>query len=123
MYVLKNINPSQRVTDDAAVRAISLALNITYKEAYMSLAEYSVGQCLAMNDIRALKSFLKLIGYTDMQLKRRCSEETFARQYAKPNSTYILRIGKNSVTVVKDKTIYDNFNPSQKTVTSYWKIR
>ena len=122
MYVYKNVNPSKRITDDAYVRAISLALNITYKEAYMTLAEFSAGQCLAMNDIRALKSFLKIIGYTDMQLNQNCNVETFARQIAKPNCTYILRIGKNGVTVIKNKTIIDSFNPCKKMVTSYWKL-
>lgn len=121
MFVLKNVNPSQRKTDDSLVRALSLALNITYVEAYKSLAEFGMGQSLSMTDVRTLRGFLRMLGYNEKILNRNCNVDVFTRQYAKPNSIYLLRIGK-SVTVCINRTIYDNYNPKSKIVTSYWRI-
>ena len=122
MYVLKNINPSKRSTDDAYVRTLSMALNITYKQAYQALAKFGLGQSLAMNDIRTLRGFLKSFDYKEQQLNRKCNVDFFSNTIAKVGKRYIVRTGKNNVTVVINKNIYDVFNPSKKIVNSYWVI-
>lgn len=122
MYVLKNINPSKRSTDDAYIRALCMALNISYKQAYKALADFAMGQCLSMNDIRALRGFLKSFEYREQQLNKKCNLDVFSNTIAKSGKRYIVRYGKAGVTVVVDKNIYDSFNPSKKLVNSYWTI-
>lgn len=122
MYVLKNINPSKRSTDDAYIRALGMALNISYKQAYKTLADFAMGQCLSMNDIRALRGFLKSFEYREQQLNKKCNLDVFSNTIAKSGKRYIVRYGKAGVTVVVDKNIYDSFNPSKKLVNSYWTI-
>ena len=122
MFVLKNMNPSKRKTDDTYVRTLSMALNISYKQAYKALAEFAMGQSLSMNDIRALRGFLKSFKYKEQQVNKKCSVGIFSDEIAKTGERYIVRIGKANVTTVVNKNVYDTFNPSKKMVNSYWNI-
>lgn len=117
-----NVNPSNRTTDDCYVRALTIALNIQYREAYKALSEYGLGVSLAMTDSRTLKGFLKSFGYYEKLLQRKCNVATFAEIYAKLDKVYILKIGKNGATVIKNKIIYDSFDISKKVVNGYWII-
>ena len=122
MFILKNTNPIKRNTDDSYIRALTIILNISYKEAYKALADFSMGQCLSMNDIRALRSFLRTFQYQERQLDKKCNVEQFSNTVAKKGKRYIVRVGKATVTSVIDKNIYDCYNPSKKLVNSYWLI-
>ena len=105
MYVLKNINPSKRVTDDAYIRALGVALNISYKQAYKALADFAMGQNLSMNDIRALRGFLKSFEYREQQLNQKCNVDVFSNVIAKSGKLSIVRFGKGNVTVIVNKNI------------------
>ena len=83
MFILKNTNPIKRNTDDSYIRALTIILNISYKEAYKALADFSMGQCLSMNDIRALRSFLRTFQYQERQLDKKCNVEQFSNTVAK----------------------------------------
>ena len=78
-----NVNPSNRITQDAFVRAVCLALNISYKEAYRAIAEFALGASLSMTDSRTIKGFLKSLGYYEQKLKNNCSVATFSENKAK----------------------------------------
>ena len=105
-----NVNPSKRTTEDSFVRAVCLALNISYKEAYRAIAEFALGASLAMTDARTIKGFLKSLGYYEQKLKNNCSVATFVDNNAKAKKVYIVRIGKNNVTVVRNKVVYELHN-------------
>lgn len=116
-----NVNPAKRNTDDAYVRVLSLALDIPYKKAYKLLAEHGIRQSLAMNDNRLFRSFMNYIGYTERNLDKKCNVSKFSERIIK-DKVCILRVGKNSATVIKNNVIYDSYNPSNKVVNSYWVI-
>ena len=116
-----NVNSSNRNTDDSYVRSISVALNIPYKKAYKMLAEYGLNNCLSMNDSRTLRGFLGYIGYTEKTLDKKCNVSKFSECNSK-GKVCILRVGKNSATVIKNNVIYDSYNPSNKVVNAYWVI-
>ena len=117
-----NVNPANRVTDDSFVKSLTLALNLPYKEIYRDLSDYALGQSLAMTDIRAFKSFLKSLGFCEQRLQRGCNVESFVGNYAEAGKVYILAVGKNNATVIRNKTVYDNYDVSKKIVHTYWKI-
>lgn len=122
MQKIVNVNPSKRITEDSFVRSLTLALNIPYKKAFEVLSDYALGASLAMTDIRALKGLLKAFGYYEKQIQRKCNVSTFAEIYAKSDKTYILRVGRNTSTIIKNKVIYDNYDVSKKIINSYWII-
>lgn len=117
-----NVNPSKRKTEDAFVRAVCLALNIQYKQAYRAIADYSLGACLSMNDARAIKGFMKSLGYNEQRLINNCNVEDFIDNYAEKGRIYVLKIGRSTTTVVKNKIAYDSYDVGKKSVNSYWKI-
>ena len=122
MQKIINVNPSKRVTDDSFVRSLTLALNISYKKIFKALSDYALGASLSMTDIRTFKGFLKALGYYEEKIQSKCNISTFAERFAKSNKVYILRVGKNTSTVIKNKIIYDNYDVSKKLVISYWII-
>ena len=122
MQKIVNVNPSKRITEDSFVRSLTIALNIPYREAFKVLSDYALGASLAMTDIRAFKGLLKAFGYYEKQIQRKCNVVTFAEIYAKSDKTYILRVGRNTSTIIKNKVIYDNYDVSKKIVNSYWII-
>ena len=122
MQKIVNVNPSKHITEDSFVRSLTLALNIPYREAFKVLSDYALGASLAMTDIRAFKGLLKAFGYYEKQIQRKCNVVTFAEIYAKSDKTYILRVGRNTSTVIKNKVIYDNYDVSKKIINSYWII-
>lgn len=117
-----NVNPSKRKTEDSFVRSLTIALNISYKDAFRTISDFALGANLSMVDTRTIKGVLKFLGYTEQVLKESCSVGSFADRYAKTDKVYLLRIGRNNTTVIKNKIIYDNFDASRKIINSYWII-
>ena len=118
-----NVNPAKRITEDSYVRAICMGLDISYKDAFRGLADFSLSQSLSMTDCRAFKSFLKTLGYYEQKMQNYCNVEMFVNKYEETGKNYILKIGKNSATVVKNKTVFDNYANNKKSVSGYWIIK
>ena len=110
-----------RITDDSAVRAIAVAMNKTWKQAYIILAKYSMKQCLAMNDKRAIRSLLKSLGFKEDKPYINCNVERFINIFAEPNNTYILQTS-STFTVIKNQELIENFDNGKKSVNAYWQI-
>ena len=117
-----NVNPSKRITEDSFVRAVTIALNISYKEAYRAIADFALNASLSMTDARTIKGFLKAFGYCEQKLKNNCNIATFVDNNARAQKVYIIRVGRNGVTVVKNRVVYDNYDVSKKMIRSYWII-
>ena len=116
-----NVNPSGRTTSDDAIRALSVALDKSWKDIYVLIAKYGLSQQLSMTDKRVIQSVLRILGYKQIRLERQCNVEQFIKLYVKRNKTYILQIGSN-FTVVKNEALIDSYDARKKMVSSYWKI-
>lgn len=116
-----NVNPSNRTTNDDAIKALSVALNKQWKDIYIFVAKYALGQRLAMDDKRAIKGVLRVLGYTEIRLDKQCNVEQFIRLYAERGKTYILQLGSN-FTVIKNEILIESYDARKKMVSSYWKI-
>lgn len=116
-----NVNPSGRTTSDDAIRALSVALDKSWKDIYVLIAKYGLSQQLSMTDKRVIQSVLRILGYKQIRLERQCNVEQFIKIYAKRNKTYILQIG-SSFTVVKNEALIDSYDARRKMLSSYWEI-
>ena len=116
-----NVNPSGRTTSDDAIRALSVALDKSWKDIYVLIAKYGLSQQLSMTDKRVIQSVLRILGYKQIRLERQCNVEQFIKLYAKRNKTYILQIG-SSFTVVKNEALIDSYDARKKMLSSYWEI-
>lgn len=116
-----NVNPSGRTTSDDAIRALSVALDKSWKDIYVLIAKYGLSQQLSMTDKRVIQSVLRILGYKQIRLERQCNVEQFIKLYAKRNKTYILQIG-SSFTVVKNEALIESYDARKKMLSSYWEI-
>ena len=125
-FINYNANPKGRKTTDCVIRAICTALNISWKDCYISLVEFSIKQGLMCNDKRAYTTYLKAKGYEMQKMLRRKDNtrytvKEFIDEIADPKAIYILSIA-NHLTTVKDKALLDTWNCSRKSVGNYWVI-
>ena len=66
-FINYNANPKGRKTTDCVIRALSIALDNTWEDTYISLVDFSIKQGLMINDKRAFSGYLKAKGYENIK--------------------------------------------------------
>lgn len=103
-----NNNPTGRRVGDCAVRAVSVALGISWEDAYalIAAAGFAMGDVMASNSVWG--ALLRKHGYSRMNLPDECPDcytaEDFVRDH--PHGTYVLGFGNHVATAI-DGVIYD----------------
>ena len=125
-FIEFNINPKNKITKDCVIRAIATATNKTWESVYRELAELGIKKGLMINDRNNWKAYLKNLGYEKQNMPRREDRtrytlEEFCDELAEDNQIYIVKVA-NHLTVVKEKSLYDTWNCSRKSVGNYWII-
>lgn len=89
----------------------------------MELAKLGIEEGLILNDIDNWRKYLEVLGYKQERTPNntRYTVEEFCVEFAEPNKTYIIRMNGH-VALVRNKNLYDTWDCSYKTVTSYWVI-
>lgn len=122
MYVYYNANPKGRIINDCTIRAISLAMNISWEEAYYDLSKYACEQCLMLDDVNYIDNYLS--NRFDMVcFKKKSIELTvgdFVKKYNK--GTYLITLSGH-ITCCIDGIIYDTFNPSNNYVWCAYRVK
>ena len=127
-YIKYNNNPKNRKTADCVVRAISLALDKSWEDVYLSMVNFGLKQGLVFNDKRNVKKYLEKYVYLKTEPMPRRNDNTrytleeFADELAQTNKTYIVSVAKH-LTVVKNKKLFDTWDCSKKSVGNYWIIK
>ena len=115
MYKYFNLNPLGRRVNDCTVRAIGLALGISWDEAYQYLSEYARRQAIMPDEVAYIDEFLtehfqKICGC-------RTGESLTVGEFVKHNPVGTFLITMNGhITCCIDGCIYDTFNPSDRIV-------
>ena len=119
MYLYLNLNPKTH-TDDCAVRAVALALDMSWKKAYLELALQGVDMNKMPNDKSVVNEYLKSRGFTRHTMPE-CPEcitvKEFSYNYDK--GTYILGLLDHIVTMI-DGIYYDTWDSGNESVIYYW---
>lgn len=116
-----NGNPTGRRVGDCAVRAVSVALNISWEDAYalIAAAGFAMGDMPSSNSVWG--AVLRQHGFSRMNLPDECPDcytaEDFAHDH--PHGTYVLGFG-NHVATVRDGIIYDAWNSSNEIPQYVW---
>lgn len=125
-YIKYNNNPKNRNTTDCVVRAISLALDKSWEDVYLSMVNFGLKQGLVFNDKRNVKKYLeKYLFLQAMPMPKRKDNtrytlEEFADELAEKNTIYIVEVAKHHLTIIKDKDLNDIWDCSKKSVGNYW---
>ena len=128
-YKEYNANFKNKKTTDCVVRAISVALNKSWEDTFKELSAYTLETGYMWNDNGAcgFKKFLKLKGYDKQKMPRRKDNtrytvKEFIEELANKNSIYIISVAGH-LTVVKNLTLIDIWDCSNKSVGNYWIIK
>lgn len=101
-------NPAGRRVGDCAVRAVSVALGISWEDAYalIAAAGFAMGDVMSSNSVWG--AVLRQHGFYRMNLPNECPDcytaEDFVRDH--PHGTYVLGFGNHVATAI-DGVIYD----------------
>ena len=121
MWEFFNNNPVLRTVGDCAVRAVSVALNISWEKAYSLI----VANGFAMGDMPSSNSVwgavLRQNGFKRYAVENTCPDCYTAEDFCKdhPDGVYVLGFG-NHVATIKDGVLYDSWNSLSEIPQYYW---
>ena len=108
MHILYNPNPMLKQTDDCVIRAVSKALGIPWKEAYIKLAVKGYEMADLPNNNAVWGSVLRDNGFIRETIPNTCPDcytiEAFCKDH--PKGIYVLGTGTHAITVI-DGDFYD----------------
>ena len=122
MYKFVNPNPRGNLTGDCTVRAIAIALEITWEEAYWLLAEYGFMFGEMQNANSVVSAVLKDNGFTRHIIPDTCPACYTVRDFCldHPKGTYVLGTGSHVVAVI-DGTEMDTWRSLNEVPIMYWR--
>lgn len=120
-----NANPKNRITGDCTFRAVCTALEQTWEQTVMEMAELSCRTGYAINDKKGIERYLKEKGWTKHSQPRKADNtkytgKEFCEQIAKKNVRYIANIGGHHIVAIINKKVYDIWNSTDSTIGNYW---
>ena len=120
-----NANPKNRITGDCTFRAVCTALEQTWEQTVMEMAELSCRTGYAINDKKGIERYLKEKGWTKHSQPRKADNtkytgEEFCKQIAKKNVRYIANIGGHHIVAIIGKKVYDIWDSTDGTIGNYW---
>ena len=119
MFKYYNANPLGLKVSDCAVRAYSLAMNISWDSAYRELSEEARIQGYTFTEMKFLDKFLseKFEKYKDLKLYR-------VRDFIEDKSYGVWLITmKDHITCIIDGVIYDTFNPEDRIIYDIYRVK
>lgn len=122
MYRYFNANPLGRKVNDCTVRAISLATGKSWDFIYKVLSEFARKEAVMMDNIKYIDKFLDsnfLKVYSHNSGYKMTVDEA-AKNFNR--GVYLITM-QNHITCCIDGTIYDIFNPGDRTVWEIYKVK
>lgn len=114
-------NPSGRNVGDCSVRAISVALDVSWEAAYALIAANGFQMNDVMSSNSVWGSVLRQHGFYRHAIPNTCPDcftiEDFAMEH--PIGVYVVGTG-NHVVTVKDGEIWDSWDSSKEIPVYYW---
>lgn len=121
MWIKFNPNPTGRFVGDCAVRAVSVALDIDWEEAYnlISDAGYAMGDMPSSDSVWG--AVLRQHGFYRAAIPNSCPDCYTAEDFAAdhPRGVFVLGFGGH-VASIRDGVIMDSWDSSQEVPVYYW---
>ena len=121
MWQYYNNNPTGRSVGDCAVRAVSVALGISWEEAYSLIAAmgYAMGDMPSSDAVWG--AVLRQNGFYRQSIPDTCPMCFTASDFASehPKGVYVLGFGGH-VATIRDGVLYDSWDSSQCIPQFFW---
>ena len=117
MYRYYNANPMLNNIEDCSIRALSVAENISWDEAYRILSDYARKRGLMLSSVMSIEQFL------DDNYNRVCNYDMTVQDFIEENpyGTYLITM-PGHITVVKDGINYDTFSTLKRKMWCAWEV-
>lgn len=120
MWIKTNPNPCGRYVGDCSVRAVAVALDVSWEEAFDLLADAAYKMCDMPSSNSVIGALLRIYGFRMSAIPKPCTVSEFARK--NPRGIYVLfKTGETGhVLTVIDGNIYDAWDSSNELVQFCW---
>lgn len=120
-----NANPKNRITGDCTFRAICTALEQSWEQTVMEMAELSCKTGYAINDSKGIERYLKEKGWVKHSQPRKSDNtkytgKEFCSKIADKNTRYVCNIGGHHIVAVVDGKVNDHWDSTDGCIGNYW---
>ena len=121
MWIEYNPNPIANNVEDCAVRAVSIALNVSWDEAFDMIAKNAKQMGVMMHNNAAWGSVLRQHGFKRAIIPNRCPDCYTAEDFCMdhPKGVYVLGFSTHTATEI-DGNLYDTWNSLNEIPVFYW---
>lgn len=123
-FVYQNPNPKELWTGDCTVRCVSIALNISWEEAYELLVEEGKRLYTVMSNMDCVEEVLKKNGFIRIPISVRKGQKrpTMRKLLAKPEYKNCVLVGRatHHVMTARDGKVRDTWNSSERPLYKFY---
>lgn len=121
MWIPKNNNPCGRNTGDCAIRAVAIALDITWEQSFLLIAKNAFEMCDVLASDATWGSVLRQHGFYRYIIPNSYPENYTVKDFCKdnPEGIFVLGTGNHAVAVI-DGDYYDSWDSGQQRPVFYW---
>lgn len=121
MWIKYNANPVANNAEDCAVRAVAVALNVSWDDAFDMIAQMAKNMGVMMHNNAAWGAVLRQHGFKRAIIPNECPDcytaEDFCMEH--PEGVYVLGFGTHTATVI-DGNLIDTWNSLGEIPQYYW---
>lgn len=120
-YIYTNPNPCNRLVGDCAVRAVAIALGLTWQDAFLKIVTEAYGQCDVISSDAVWGAVLQQHGFTRKMIPNTCPPCYTAKRFCEdnPKGVYVLGFGGHTATVI-DGNLMDAWDSSNEIPIYVW---
>lgn len=120
-YVFFNPNPKGRTVGDCSVRAVAMALGLSWSDAYLKIVTEGYAVCDMPSSDAVWGAVLRKNGFSRQAIPNTCPDCYTAQQFCEdnPNGVFVLGFGGHVATVV-DGVLYDAWDSSNEIPIYVW---
>ena len=121
MWIQTNNNPCGRMVGDCVVRACSVALDISWEDAFDLLADAAFKMCDMPSSDSVLGAVLRMHGFIRSAIPSDYPDNYTAEDFSEdnPHGVYVLGFGGHVATII-DGDIYDAWDSSNEIPQYVW---
>lgn len=121
MWIKYNANPLAANAEDCAIRAISVALNVTWDEAFDMVCQMAKGMGVMPHNNAAWGAVLRQHGFIRKIIPNTCPNCYTIKDFCleNPKGVFVIGTGTHAVAVI-DGNYYDTWNSGNEIPLYYW---